>query len=104
MRLSSHPGTDEPHAPFATPTVKAALFVGFALIGGIWLFAGYYFTSRMADLERRSTAINSRYMRAQDLLTDTRGQILLGSVYVRDALLDPDRSAAPIRSSIRPTC
>ena len=48
----------------------------------------------MADLERRSTAINSRYMRAQDLLTDTRGQILLGSVYVRDALLDRDPSAA----------
>lgn len=78
----------------SAPTINAALFAGFALIGGIWLFAGYYFTGRMAELERRSTAINARYMRAQDLLTETRGHVLLGSVHVRDALLDPDPSNA----------
>ena len=79
---------------FAAPTIKAALVLGFTLIGGIWLFAGYYFTARMAELEQRSTAINSRYMRAQDLLTETRGHVLMGSVYVRDALLDPDPKTA----------
>ena len=34
--------------------------------------------------------INARYTRAQDLLTTVRGQVLMGSVYVRDALLDPN--------------
>ena len=38
---------------FTVPTIKAALFLGFTLIGGIWLFAGYYFTARMAELEQR---------------------------------------------------
>src|SRR5919108_1704501 len=70
------------------PTIKAALFVGFGLICATWLFAGYYFTQRMADLQRRATSINARYMRGQDLLTSARGQVLVGSVYVRDALLD----------------
>ncbi len=56
---------------FVGPTFKAALFIGFGLIGGIWLFAGYYFTGGMAELERRSAAINTRYMRAQDLLAAT---------------------------------
>jgi signal transduction histidine kinase len=75
-------------------TVRAAVLVGFVLIGGIWLFAGLYFTGRMADLERKSGAINNRYTRAQDLLTTARGQILMGSVYVRDALLDPNPAQA----------
>jgi signal transduction histidine kinase len=75
-------------------TIRAAVFAGFGLIGGIWLFAGYYFTGRMAELERRSTDINARYTRAQDLLTTVRGQVLMGSVYVRDALLDPNPATA----------
>jgi signal transduction histidine kinase len=82
--------------PYSALTIKAALLLGFGLIGGIWLFTGYYFTGRLADLEQRSTAINSRYMRAQDLLTEMRGHVLMGSVYVRDGLLDsnPENVAA----------
>jgi hypothetical protein len=30
--------------------IRAALFLGFGLIVGIWLFAGYYFTRRIADV------------------------------------------------------
>src|SRR5688572_24679765 len=48
----------------------------------------------MAELEKRSTDINARYTRAQDLLTTVRGQVLMGSVYVRDALLDPNPATA----------
>jgi signal transduction histidine kinase len=86
------------------PTIKAALFLGFGLICATWLFAGYYFSRRIADLQSRSTAINERYMRAQDLLTTVRGQVLVGSVYVRDALLDPDPgSAADYRARLEET-
>ena len=74
--------------------IRAAVFAGFGLVAGIWLFAGYYFTGRMAELEQRSTAINARYTRAQDLLTTVRGHVLMGSVYVRDALLDPNPATA----------
>jgi len=74
--------------------IRAALFLGFGLIVGIWLFAGYYFTRRIADVERQAAAINARYRHAQELLSTVRSQVLLGSVYVRDALLDPDPSTA----------
>ena len=70
------------------------MFIGFGLVAAIWVFAGYYFTGRMAELEQRSTDINARYTRAQDLLTTVRGHVLMGSVYVRDALLDPNPATA----------
>jgi signal transduction histidine kinase len=76
------------------PTIKAALFLGFALICATWLFAGYYFTRRMADLQTRAASISEQYTRGQELLTTVRSQVLVGSVYVRDALLDPDRGNA----------
>ena len=74
--------------------IRAAVFAGFGLVAGIWIFAGYYFTGRMAELEQRSSDINARYTRAQDLLTTVRGHVLMGSVYVRDALLDPNPATA----------
>jgi signal transduction histidine kinase len=73
----------------AGPTVRVAVVFGFGLIGAIWLFAGYYFTARMSDVERRSASTSARYLRAQDLLTAARGHILLGAMTVRDALIDP---------------
>jgi signal transduction histidine kinase len=83
-----------PHAPMHRPTLKAALFLGFGLTLGLWLFAGYSFTRRMAEVERDTAAVNSRYMRSQELLSTIRAQVLLGSVFVRDALLDPDPGTA----------
>lgn len=79
-----------PSRPNRLVTIRAALFVGFGLTFGVWLAAGYYFTLRIEDLESRAASIGTSYVRAQDLLTTAREQLLLGSVYVRDALLDPD--------------
>src|SRR4029079_11819281 len=76
--------------------IRAALRLGFGLIVGVWLFAGYYFTRRVADVEQQAAAINARLTRAHDLLPTVRAQVLLGSVYVRDALLDPDPAAAGV--------
>ncbi len=86
--------------------MKAAVLLATASTFGIWLFAGYYFMNRVDDIERRTADINVRYMRAQDLLSTVRAQVLLASVFVRDALLDPnpasDRlSPAGRRTSIR---
>ena len=48
----------------------------------------------MAELEARASTINSRYTTAQDRLTTVRNQVLMGSVFVRDALLDPNPAHA----------
>jgi signal transduction histidine kinase len=75
------------------PTIKVALMLAFGLTVGLWLFAGYQFTRRMAAVEREATAITARYTNAQQLLSTVRVRILVGSVYVRDALLDPNPGA-----------
>jgi hypothetical protein len=80
--------------PLKGLTIKAALLLGFGLTFGIWLFAGSYFSERIGEVERRAAAINARYMQAQELLSTVRAQVLLGSVYVRDALLDPNPATA----------
>ncbi|MBP8273655.1 MAG: sensor histidine kinase, partial [Acidobacteria bacterium] len=61
---------------------------------GLSLLAGYRLTTRMAAVDQQARVINARYMRAQDLLSTVRAQVLLGSVLVRDALLDPNTSTA----------
>jgi signal transduction histidine kinase len=76
--------------PIAGLSIKTALLLSFGLTFGVWLFAGYHFTRRIGEVEQRAAAINSRYTRGQELLGTVRAQVLLGSVYVRDALLDPD--------------
>jgi signal transduction histidine kinase len=85
-------------------TIKAALLLGFGLTLGLWLLAGYDFTQRMAQVERESAAINARYTQAQELLSNVRPRVLLASVYVRDALLDPDpRTAGEYRRRLQRT-
>src|SRR6476660_5969886 len=86
--------------PVARPTIKTTLLLGFGLTLTIWLAAGYYFTRRLGDTEARSVAINARYLRAQELLSTVRAQVLVGSVYVRDALLDPHPDAAEYRREL----
>jgi signal transduction histidine kinase len=71
-------------------TIKAAVFLGFALTVAVWAWSGYYQARQIAQLEEKSRAISERYKRGQQLLSTVRTQLLVGSVYVRDALLDPD--------------
>src|SRR5260370_34723567 len=75
------------------PTIRAAVFLGLGLVFSIWLFLGDSFTRRITDVERQP-ALYARYTRAQELLSAVRSQVLLGSVSVRDALLDPETTVA----------
>jgi hypothetical protein len=77
------------------PTIQAALILGFVLIVALWAYTGYEFTTRMATVEDQSARITTRYLEAQERLTTVRSQLLVGSVHVRDALLESDRSLIP---------
>lgn len=80
--------------PIEGVTIRAALFIGFGLTFGLWVLAGYQFTQRIAEVQRDAAETNAQYTRAQELLSTVNAQLLLGSIYVRDALLDPDPGAA----------
>ncbi|HZT76270.1 MAG TPA: ATP-binding protein [Vicinamibacterales bacterium] len=72
--------------------MRTILLFGFGLMFGIWLLTGAHFSRRIGEVESRAAAVNARYVHAQELLSTARSQILLASVYVRDALLDPESS------------
>jgi signal transduction histidine kinase len=74
--------------PLRKPTIQVALLLGCGLLVGLWVYTGYEFTVRMAAVEEQSAAITARYLGAQDTLTTIRQQLLVASVYVRDALLE----------------
>lgn len=71
-------------------TIKTALAIGFTLTVGVWAFTGYSFTQRMSTVESEAAAVAARYMRAQEVLSNIALQVLISSVYLRDALLDTD--------------
>jgi len=75
-------------------TIKGALLTGFLVIFAVWLASTFYFTGRLADAQQRTAAIHARYVKAQELLFAVRSQVLLGSIYVRDALIETAESSA----------
>jgi signal transduction histidine kinase len=77
-------------------TIRAALFLGFGVTLGLWLWAGYRLTQRFSDAESASAQVNERYLKAQESLRDVDGQVRLGSVLLRDVLFAADDSGLDV--------
>src|SRR5262245_43337794 len=83
-------------------TINAALLTGFLAIFTVWLASTSYITARLTESQTRNSAIHSGFARGQQLLFTIRTQVLLGSIYVRDALIDSDeRTAQAARDQVR---
>jgi signal transduction histidine kinase len=65
----------------------------------VWLASTFYFTERLVDAQERSAAIHARHTRGQELLFAIQSQVLLASIYVRDALVDTNQSATAAASA-----
>jgi len=74
-------------------SVRIALAVGFLGTLGLWLYTNSAFTRRIEAVQRDAAQVAARYTSAQELLATVRAQVLLSSVRVRDALLDPTPAA-----------
>jgi len=72
-------------------TIRRMLFVGFGLIFALWLASSADIVRRLDEIENRAANVSNAFRRAEQSLTTVRAQVLLGSVYLRDALLDLDR-------------
>ena len=77
-------------------TIKAALLAGFMLNFALWLASAYYFTRRVVESEARIGVIHARFLRGQELLFSVQNQVLLGSIYLRDALSEPNEHSATV--------
>ena len=84
MRESSPP------ARHAGPTskIRGVLIAGFAVVFGLWVLSGYELVRRLHEVEQRAAAEHQSAIRGERLLSTVRTNVLLGSIYLRDALID----------------
>ncbi|MGD9905039.1 MAG: sensor histidine kinase [Vicinamibacterales bacterium] len=76
--------------PAAIPrSIRATLALGLLVTLALWLYTSYTIGRRIDDVERQAAQVAERYLKAQELLATVRIQVLVASVRVRDALLNP---------------
>jgi hypothetical protein len=74
--------------PLKRLTIRGALLIGFVAIFVLWIAWGYYLSLRLTVMERQSATIHARFSQSDEVLLTIAAQVLLGSVYLRDAFLD----------------
>lgn len=58
------------------------------MVFALWLISGYELVRSLRDVDQRVSAGRDAFQRGQDVLTAVRTSVLLGSIYLRDALID----------------
>ena len=69
-------------------TIRGALTAGFAVVFAVWVASGYELVRSLREVDRRLEASRQDFQRGQDVLNTVRTNVLLGSIYLRDALID----------------
>ena len=76
-------------ARFERLSIRTTLAIGFSITLGLWFYTDAAFALRIESLRRDAADIATHHMNAQESLSTVRTMVLLSSVRVRDALLDP---------------
>ena len=84
--------------PLAPPSIRAALVAGFAVVFGLWVLWGYELVRSLRQIEQNVVSVHASYVRGEQTLSGIRTDVLLGSIYLRDALID---GATPRRDAYR---
>jgi len=69
-------------------SVRAALLTGFAIVFALWLLWGYQLLRSLEQIEQNVASVHDSYVRGDETLSKIRTNVLLGSIYLRDALID----------------
>jgi signal transduction histidine kinase len=69
-------------------TIRGALVAGFVIVFSLWAFSVYDLVRGLAVLESRMAEARTSFIRGEQVLSTIRTSVLLGSVYLRDALVD----------------
>jgi signal transduction histidine kinase len=80
------PGPARHAAP--TATVGVALLAGFAVVFSLWLLSGFELVRRLQEVEGRVAETHAAFAQSERTLSTVRTSVLLGSIYLRDALID----------------
>jgi signal transduction histidine kinase len=69
-------------------STRVALATGFAVVFALWLLWGYQLTRSLKNIEQSVASVHEQYVRGEQTLSKVRTNVLLGSIYLRDALID----------------
>ena len=69
-------------------STRVALATGFAIVFSLWLLWGYQLGRSLQNIERSVASVHEQYVRGEQALSKVRTNVLLGSIYLRDALID----------------
>jgi signal transduction histidine kinase len=69
-------------------SIRGVLIAGFAVVFGLWVLSSYELVRRLRAVEHRTTAEHGAALRGERLLAAVRTNVLLGSIYLRDAIID----------------
>jgi len=78
--------------------VRLALLLGFASVFGLWLLWGVQLLGDLERIQDNVRNVQQSYVRGEQALLKVRTNVLLGSIYLRDALID---NAEPRREYYR---
>jgi signal transduction histidine kinase len=70
------------------PAIRGALAAGLLAMLMPWLATGYELLRNLSDAERRVNEVHASFVRGEETLSAIRTSVLLGSIYLRDALVD----------------
>jgi signal transduction histidine kinase len=74
-------------------SIRGALVAGFAVLIGLWAFAGFELIRSLGDVEHRVKAEHDAFADAADTVSLIRRNVFEASINVRDALIDADPQA-----------
>ena len=67
---------------------QMALAAGFAIVFALWLAWGYQLIRGLERIEADSVRMHDAHVRGEQILLKLRTNVLLGSIYLRDAIID----------------
>jgi signal transduction histidine kinase len=90
--MSASPHSAETRRPARRFTIPSLLPLGFGIVLVLWVASSYDFTRRLEEVEHRTAAITGRFVESEHTLSSIQVQVLLGSLYLRDAIADTPTS------------
>src|SRR5215204_3436397 len=85
----------------APSPIRAVLVGGLVALFVLWLGTGYELVRNLSEAERRVNDVHAAFVRSEDTLTTVRTSVLLGSIYLRDALIDTTGTRQYYRDELR---
>jgi hypothetical protein len=82
--------------------IRAALLAGFAIVFALWLLWAYQLVRSLQEIEQNVSDVHESYVRGEQTLSKIRTNVLLGSIYLRDALIDFPRCRSRMSATIGP--